>query len=238
MQDLHTHTTYSDGADSLDTMVTAAVRVGITELGITDHVRAGTTWLPAYVDDLRRARATTPIRLRFGIEAKLLDTAGNLDMPDDLDGIEYVAIADHRVPTPQGPRHPHHIRRQLAAKDLRPTDVIEMVTTATVHAAASAPVQPVIAHLFSILPKVGLAEQDLPLSLVARFATQLAITGAWVEINEKWRCPGAPVVAMLAAAGVPIVAGSDSHSAAGLGRFRYVRRTGTGLILVPMGRAA
>ncbi len=230
MQDFHTHTTFSDGADSLDTMVSAAVRAGVTELGVCDHVRAGTDWLPGYVEALRRARHTAPLRLYVGVEAKVLDTHGNLDLPDDLDGIDYVAIADHRVPTPQGPVHPDTIAAKLRDGSLEAVEVIEMVTTAVATAALSSPVRPLIAHLFSILPKVGLGEEQIPPRLLASFSRRMAATGARVEINEKWRCPTRSVAHRLASDGVQIVAGSDSHSADQLGRYAYVWRIGGDLL--------
>lgn len=230
MQDYHTHTTFSDGVDSVSTMVRAAAQAGITDLGISDHVRANTTWLPAYVDEIHRVRNITPIRVRIGVEAKILDTHGNLDLPDDLDGIEYVAIADHRVPTRQGPVHPETIAAELEAGSIAPVDVMEMVVSATVNAALTAPVRPIIAHLFSIMPKIGLRAEYVPLPLVQHLARGLAGAGAAVEINEKWRCPTGWVAGRLAAAGVDIVAGSDSHAADRLGKYSYVGREGSRLI--------
>ena len=37
MKDLHTHTTFSDGKNTPEEMVQAAIRAGLTEYGISDH---------------------------------------------------------------------------------------------------------------------------------------------------------------------------------------------------------
>jgi putative hydrolase len=87
-----------------------------------------------------------------------------------------------------------------------------------------------VAHLFSILPKVGLGEQQIPSSLLENFSKKMAAAGAWVEINEKWRCPTRAVAHRLATDGVRIVAGSDSHSSMQLGRYGHVWRVGGDLL--------
>jgi putative hydrolase len=44
-----------------------------------------------------------------------------------------------------------------------------------------------------------------------------------VEVNEKWACPSPRTIRALAAAGVPLVAGTDSHDCATVGRYARVR---------------
>ena len=48
----------------------------------------------------------------------------------------------------------------------------------------------VLAHPFSILPKMGLTEADIPDDALALLAGRCRETGTPVEVNEKWRCPG------------------------------------------------
>ncbi len=90
------------------------------------------------------------------------------------------------------------------------------------HAAQQAPRLPLIAHLFSVLPKVGLDERQVPTGLLRALAVGLVQAGAWVEVNEKWRCPSPAVVRVLGAHGVTMVAGSDAHAAREVGRFSWV----------------
>jgi len=65
-----------------------------------------------------------------------------------------------------------------------------------------------LAHLFSVLPKMGLDEAMVPEALLAELATRIARAGAMVEINERWACPSPRTVDVLARAGVTVVAGS------------------------------
>ncbi len=93
---------------------------------------------------------------------------------------------------------------------------------AAAHAKESG-IRPLVAHLFSLLPKAGLAEDQVPPPLLRELATGLASSEAIVEVNEKWRCPSARTIGALSAAGVPIVAGSDSHHCRDIGRYASVR---------------
>jgi putative hydrolase len=85
--------------------------------------------------------------------------------------------------------------------------------------------QCVVAHLFSVLPRLGLDEAMVPELLLAQVAKEVARAGAMVEINEKWACPSARTVAAMARAGVPMVAGTDSHHCRDVGVYRSVRVT-------------
>src|SRR3569833_2153239 len=101
--DMQVHSTFSDGADTVDANVRAAEAIGLTHMTCVDHVRESTEWLAQYVAEVRRVRATTDVHLTIGIEAKLLDTTGRLDMPEQLpDGIEVIYAADHQVDMPGG----------------------------------------------------------------------------------------------------------------------------------------
>src|SRR4051794_8530439 len=109
-QDMHVHSTYSDGAGSVAENVAQAERAGITALTCVDHVRRDTEWVTSFVDEVRELGTLTEIELRSGIEAKILDTSGELDLPDDLGGVDRIYAADHRVPLDDGPAHPAAVR--------------------------------------------------------------------------------------------------------------------------------
>ena len=80
---------------------------------------------------------------------------------------------------------------------LDPADVVEMLVTATIramHAVGRAQ----LAHPFSVLPKIGLTEDDVPDELLDALADAAVATGTPVEVNEKWHCPGPRVAGPLA----------------------------------------
>ena len=223
--DLHTHSMYSDGADTLETNLAAAIRNGVTVFGASDHVRRSTTWVAEYSDHVARIAASAPIEVRCGVEAKILDVSGRLDVPDRLGGVEYIAIADHRMPLETRSAHPQDVARAIDLGVTTRRQVLEMLVTATAKAARSAPRRPLIAHLFSILPKMGLQEISVPEDLVRWLGRELCTAGAMVEINEKWRCPGERTLEILRQERVAIVYGSDAHTAGQVGVFDWVRRT-------------
>jgi putative hydrolase len=85
--------------------------------------------------------------------------------------------------------------------------------------------QLVLAHVFSILPKGGLTEAEVPDTLVHELVTAAAETNTIVEVSERWHCPSARIVGAMRAGGVPLVCSTDSHAAATIGRYQYVRST-------------
>jgi putative hydrolase len=86
-----------------------------------------------------------------------------------------------------------------------------------------------LAHLFSVLPKAGLSEADVPDDAVRELACACRSTGAWVELNEKWRCPSPRVARLLHVEGVALCGGSDAHAPGAVGRWAYARELAAGL---------
>ena len=218
--DMHVHSTFSDGADRIEDNIAEAEALGLTELGCVDHVRASTDWVPAYVEAITRLRGTTSVRLRCGIEAKLLDTSGALDLPPEIDDVDAIYVADHQVPLAEGPTHPREVRERITAGDLGAEDVIDAILTATARS-LDRPQHVVIAHFGSILPKIGLSEADLPAEGLERLAAEAARTGQEIEISERWRCPSAATLRPFLRHGVPIALSTDSHKSETIGRYDY-----------------
>jgi putative hydrolase len=219
-QDMHVHSTYSDGAGTVAENVIAAERAGLKALTCVDHVREGTAWAPAFAEEVRRLAAETEVELRSGLEAKILDTTGELDLPEDTGGVDRVYAADHRVPLEDGPAEPEAVRLAIQLGERDVTAVLESIVTATANAAARWP-EVVIAHLFSVLPKIGLDESAVPEESLESLARAAADAGALVEIDERWRCPSARTLRAFRAAGVPILLSTDSHSPETIGRYDY-----------------
>lgn len=219
--DHHVHSTFSDDAVStLAENVDAAAKVGLTTLRLVDHVRQSTTWVPEYLAAVRALRVPDGLTVLTGVEAKILDVGGALDIPSLPDGIDRILIADHQFPGADGPLGPSAVRERIAA-GWAPDDVLDQLVEALVATMRRHP-RNQLAHCFSILPKIGLSEDDLGAERTDVWARAAAETGTLVEVNEKWACPRPAALAALRQAGAEIVASTDSHVASDVGRYSRV----------------
>jgi putative hydrolase len=224
--DWHVHSTFSDDARStLAENLDAARAVGLRELRLIDHVRRSTPWVPEYLAAVRALPQVSGLTVRSGVEAKILDASGALDIPDDLivgpAGVDAVVIADHQFPGTDGAWSPDETRRRLDG-GLATGDALDLLVgalVASMHSVASAQ----LAHCFSILPKIGLSEGDLGDDHLDAWASAAASTGTLVEVNEKWGCPGPRALRKALAAGATLVASTDSHDASEVGHYTVVR---------------
>jgi len=221
-QDMQVHSTFSDGADTIEDNVAEAERVGLVELCCVDHVRRDTGWLPEYTAAVAALATETPLTLHCGIEAKLLDTDGTLDMPDaPLDGVDWIYAADHQVPMDDGVHHPDEVREGIERGRYRAQEVVAGLLRATERCLPRHPGRIVIAHLFSILPKIGVREDEVPRELIESLAQATYATGNRIEVNERYRTPSAATLAPFVARGVPLLMSTDSHRRETIGRYDH-----------------
>ncbi|MGI0521958.1 PHP domain-containing protein [Microbacterium maritypicum] len=219
--DHHVHSTFSDDAVStLAQNVEAAASAGLSTLRLVDHVRRSTTWVPEYLAAVRALRVPDGLTVLTGVEAKILDVAGALDVPPLPDGIDRILIADHQFPGVDGPLGPSAVRERIAA-GWATDDVLDQFVEALIATMRRYPGNQ-LAHCFSILPKIGLSEADVGAERTDAWARAAAETDTLVEVNEKWGCPGAGALAALRRAGATIVASTDSHDASEVGRYSRI----------------
>ncbi|MCZ2857722.1 histidinol-phosphatase [Blastococcus sp. VKM Ac-2987] len=225
LTDHHVHSTWSDDALSapMENLV-AARDTGLASIRMVDHVRTTTAWVPGFLAEVAALPRIDGLEVLTGVEAKILDASGRLDVPEDLvvgpGGVDRILIADHQFPGPDGPWSPRRTLDEMA-EGLSAQDALSILVDATVRAMDRAG-RGQLAHLFSLLPKIGMHESELLDEHIAAIATAAVRTGTTVEVNEKWRCPGPRVVLALAAAGVTLVGSTDSHEATTVGRYSWV----------------
>jgi putative hydrolase len=217
--DFHVHSTFSDDAVStIAENIAAASARGLHELRLVDHVRVSTTWVPEFLAAVAAEPVPEGLTVFTGVETKILDSSGALDVPPGYDGA--VLIADHQFPGTDGPWSPRETSERIR-NGLTPEDALDLLVGALVGAMASVE-RGQLAHCFSILPKIGLSEAQLSDEHLATWATAAASTGTVVEINEKWACPGPRAISAARSAGVTLVASTDSHVASDVGRYDVV----------------
>jgi putative hydrolase len=223
-EDFHVHSTFSVGISTLAENAAAAASRGLRTLCLADHVRTSTTWVPEFAAAVSALRPPPGMELLAGLEAKILDRSGRLDMPPVVSGIDLILIADHQFPSDHGPVDPAELAAMLRSGAISADEVVAGLAEATANAMDRAG-RPLLAHLFSVLPKAGLSESDVPDDLLDELARRAGRAGALVEVNEKWACPSPRVVSAFARAGAGIVASTDSHDCAAVGQYSYVRAT-------------
>jgi putative hydrolase len=224
--DYHVHSEFSDDATStIAENLAAASAIGLSEIRLIDHVRQSTTWVPDFLRAVAAAPRYDGLTVLTGVEAKILNAGGELDLPAGLvvgpGGVDAIVIADHRFPGFDGAWSPEETSVRLA-NGLSVSEALDALVGATVAAMESVP-NGQLAHCFSILPKIGLREDDLTDDQLEAWAEGAARTGTLIEINEKWGCPGPRAVLAATAAGARFVASTDSHVAQDVGRYDVVR---------------
>jgi DNA polymerase (family X) len=199
--DLHMHTVYSDGRDSVAGMVYAARALGYGYMAITDHSptsRASRVLtlerIAEQAGEIAAVRALVPdITILHGIECDIQED-GSLDVPDAvLERLDIVLASMHES-------YGHS-----------PTRILQRYQRVLRH-----PLVNVITHPANRSP----GRQPGYALAFERLFEEAARTGTAVEIDGA---PGhldldAPLAEMAAAAGAPILVDSDCHMADRLGR--------------------
>jgi DNA polymerase (family 10) len=199
--DLHMHTTYSDGRDSLQRMVMAAHALGYEYIAITDHSEHSAASRTITPDELARQRdeievlrdAAQGLTILHGIEVDILAN-GKLDCPDAvLKTLDIVLASLHDAAG--------HSRKRLTERCL---------------AAIRHPLVSVITHpgnqLVGHRPAYDM-DYDAIYAAAAETGTALEIDGAPSHLDlDGDRARAA------AAAGVTLVIDSDCHRARALDR--------------------
>jgi len=206
--DLHCHTTWSDGRESVLEMGTAARDLGYEYLAICDHTRNVRVVPGLDADDLRRQAEEigaandelAPFRILRGTEVDIR-ADGSLDLPDDvLEELDWVQLSLHA-----GQRE---AREPLTRK----------VTEAMRHPAVTC-----LSH-----PHGRIINHRPPNALDLDTVIETALeTGVVLETNglPDRLDLAAPHIRRAIDAGVPIVASTDAHSVRGLGNMRLAIAT-------------
>ena len=127
-EDYHVHSTFSDDAVStLAENLAAARERGLRTLCLAEHVRRGTAWVPEFLAAVHALRPVPGLEVLAGVEVKILDRAGRLDLPGGTGGADLVLIADHQFPSDLGPVHPREMGRAIANGEVTEAEVIEIL---------------------------------------------------------------------------------------------------------------
>jgi putative hydrolase len=229
-QDMHVHSTFSDGKGTIAENVEAARERQLQTICLVDHVRADTTWIPEFVqatDELRQQEEnqTQPLSILRGVETKILDQDGHLDLPAGLSRLDHVLVADHQFPLADGPHNPKEVLAQRREGAWADQALLEILIEATGNSLGSVAGFGILAHLFSVLPKAGLREDDVAPAALDWLAARCLQHEVRVEVNERWGCPSPRSLSYFVRRGVGLVCSTDSHRVETIGVYERVRST-------------
>lgn len=108
--DLHIHSTWTDGTQSVGEIAKFAKDLNLSSVAITDHVRRSSTYCPAYEEEIEIISEETGLRIITGFEAKVINTEGDLDLPEFCSPEKHLII---------GSVHSIHIK----GKTIHPKDI-------------------------------------------------------------------------------------------------------------------
>lgn len=235
-QDLHVHTSMSDGDLSLERVVETAASLGVT-VGIADHIStrnpdrfvATDAQIRAYLDAISRA----PV-FRAG-EFCWCDRWAT-DLPDELiERFDYRIGSNHGFNLPDGvfgspwwtklpspwDRHPHKVMEHMVANlcDLVRQMPIQIVAHPTLTPAVLLGIEPDIHSWWT---------HDLE----DQFVEAAASSGVAIEISNRYRLPHDRLLLKAKQAGARFSLGSDGHTQSQVGRLGWAvqtaRRVGIG----------
>lgn len=101
--DFHTHTSWTDGKDGVQAMHAQAVKNGLAAILFSEHARASSgSWFAEFADEVL-ALPSDQCKALVGVETRIVDDAGNLDLaPEVARRCHLVVASAHRFPGQEG----------------------------------------------------------------------------------------------------------------------------------------
>jgi putative hydrolase len=111
--DLHIHSAWSDGANSIAEIVQEAKLKNLRAIAITDHVRRESTYFPDYCTEIREM-GSSDLPILIGFEAKIRDFQGDLDVSSEVRRMSDIQIGSvHRFPMGRKLLYPKDLGKRI-----------------------------------------------------------------------------------------------------------------------------
>ncbi len=228
-QDLHLHTTMSDGDLPLERVVELARERGV-QIGVADHVStrnaerfvATEAAVRAYLDALDGA----PV-LRSG-EFCWCDTMWRELPAEIMDRFDYRVGSNHGFWLPDGSLGSPWWQRLPKPWDERPQELMELMVANLCDMVRTMPIQ-IAAHSTLTPPALLRLEADVEAwwteEREERYVEALAGSGVALEVSNRYRLPHDRLLRRAREAGVRFSLGSDGHTEAQVARLDWATET-------------
>jgi histidinol phosphatase-like PHP family hydrolase len=210
LSDAHLHTTQTDGRSSVQEMLAAAARQGLSRIAFTEHVRRGITWFPGFRAEVARAAQAFPqLEILVGIEAKALDFDAGLDADPGL-------VAEAALVLGAFHNYPDGLGGFLPASELS-QEQAAMIEFEASYRLLDHPEVDVLAHPGALTCRHFGAFPDAFLQVLVRKAAR---QGRAIELNGEYNSPDqlARLLELCRREDAWVSCGSNAHEAGEVGR--------------------
>jgi histidinol phosphatase-like PHP family hydrolase len=228
-QDLHCHTTFSDGFLTLEQVVRTAAELGV-EVGIADHV--STTNADRFV-----ATRAAVERYIEALEAAPVFRSGEFcwcdslwrDLPDELmRRFDYRVGSNHGFWLPDGSQASPWWQALPPEWAARPGELMDIMVANLCDLVRTMPVQ-IVAHSTFTPAALFDLEDDVEAWWTEeredRYVDALAASGVALEISNRYRLPHDRLLTKARQAGGRVSLGSDGHTAGLVARLDWAAET-------------
>lgn len=97
--DLHMHTSWTDGRNTVAEMIKKADLNGLYKIAVTDHIRQESDYYLSYLSSIRENAQDTKMKVYCGFETKILNLLGKIDIPyKAYEEADVIIASVHRIP--------------------------------------------------------------------------------------------------------------------------------------------
>lgn len=206
--DYHMHSKFSDGKNTIEEMVQAAVKQGMKEMAITDHgfnhvCGIKLSDIQTILTEIERLNKIYPIKILFGLEANLISASGDIDISKDVQKIcDVVLLGYHKSFKPKTFKNifnfflPNMLHRKKPTKRQ-----ISRNTNAYINAINN--------NKIDILVHLNYAGCIVDLEKIGKFAKE---KGVFIELNTKHLEFSGMQMIKLIQTGCNFILSSDAHN--------------------------
>jgi putative hydrolase len=210
------HTKQTDGQSTITEILETAQARGLEAIAFTEHVRKDTTWFPKFAADVRAAAQNyRNLVVYVGCEAKALDTAGTLDISDDIRArCDLVLGSVHRFPAENGGYMDWNQLENAAFARVEYELALGLLQSARID---------VLAHPGGMYERRR--NQSFPEAYMRNMMTVSAKTAVAIEINSCYLRDVDGFLKLCTEVNPYVSIGSDAHTLESIGQCRDILRS-------------